>query len=96
MYLRGLAQLRLRRGAEAAEAFQVVLDQKGVYWGGGGPGGIHGTYYAPALVGVARAAVLQRDVSGAKQAYERFFRFWKDADSDIPMLIAARKEYAAL
>jgi eukaryotic-like serine/threonine-protein kinase len=36
------------------------------------------------------------DKAGAKKAYEAFFLTWKDADADLPMLVAAKKEYAAL
>ena len=32
----------------------------------------------------------------AKKTYEQFFAFWKDADPDIPLLLQAGKEYAAL
>ncbi|MGE3277506.1 MAG: protein kinase [Vicinamibacterales bacterium] len=32
----------------------------------------------------------------ARKAYEEFFEFWRDADEDLPVMVAARKEYAAL
>jgi len=32
----------------------------------------------------------------AKAAYQDFLRLWKDADPDIPILIAAKAEYAKL
>ncbi len=32
----------------------------------------------------------------SKAEYEKFFAQWKDADKDLPMLLAARREYAAL
>ena len=31
-----------------------------------------------------------------KREYEKFFEMWKDADKDLPALIAAKKEYAEL
>jgi len=96
MYRRGLALLRLRRGREAAAAFQFVIDQKGVYWGGAGPGGVYSLLFAPAYVGAARAETLAGDVTKAKTMYQDFFELWKDADADIPLLVQARKEYAAL
>jgi hypothetical protein len=34
--------------------------------------------------------------ANAKKAYEAFFVTWKDADADLPMLLAAKKEYASL
>jgi hypothetical protein len=36
------------------------------------------------------------DKAEAKKAYEAFFATWKTADPDLPMLQAAKKEYAAL
>jgi hypothetical protein len=32
----------------------------------------------------------------AKAAYQRFLKLWKDADSDIPILVQAKAEYARL
>ena len=32
----------------------------------------------------------------ARKAYQDFFALWKDADSDIPILIEAKKEYERL
>ncbi|MGA8554495.1 MAG: hypothetical protein WB630_08755 [Candidatus Acidiferrales bacterium] len=34
--------------------------------------------------------------ASAKSAYQDFFALWKDADPDIPILIAAKSEYAKL
>ena len=87
IYLRGLAHLRLKHGPEAAAEFQKILDHKGAYWG---------MTYALSYVGLARAAVLSGDTAKAKKAYQDFLALWKDADSDIPILAEARKEYAAL
>jgi eukaryotic-like serine/threonine-protein kinase len=39
---------------------------------------------------------LQGDTAKAKAAYHDFLALWKDADSDIPILIAAKAEYAKL
>jgi eukaryotic-like serine/threonine-protein kinase len=36
------------------------------------------------------------DTAKAKAAYQDFLRLWKDADPDIPILIAAKAEYAKL
>ncbi len=49
-----------------------------------------------ARVGLARAHVLQGDTAKARAAYEDFFTIWKDADPDIPILVQAKAEYAAL
>ena len=44
----------------------------------------------------ARAAMLQGDTEKARQSYQDFLALWKDADADLPILIAEKKEYAAL
>jgi eukaryotic-like serine/threonine-protein kinase len=39
---------------------------------------------------------MQGDTAKAKTAYNDFFAIWKDADPDIPILVAAKSEYAKL
>jgi eukaryotic-like serine/threonine-protein kinase len=39
---------------------------------------------------------MQGDTAKAKAAYQDFLTLWKDADPDIPILIAAKAEYAKL
>ena len=43
-----------------------------------------------------RRLCLQGDTAKAKAAYHDFLTIWKDADPDIPILIAANAEYAKL
>ena len=31
-----------------------------------------------------------------KKEYEKFFEMWKDADKDLPALIAAKEEFEAI
>jgi hypothetical protein len=31
--------------------------------------------------------------TNARQAYDEFFKLWKEADADLPVLIDAKKEY---
>ena len=45
---------------------------------------------------MARAYVLSGDSAKARVAYQDFLALWKDADPDIPILIAAKAEYAKL
>jgi eukaryotic-like serine/threonine-protein kinase len=85
-YVRGLANLKLNKGAEAATEFKKILDHRGE-----GPLSV---LYPLADLGLARAAALQGDATTARKAYQDFFAFWKDADNDIPVLIEAKKEYA--
>lgn len=49
---------------------------------------------ALAHLGLARAYAVQGDTLKARAAYQDFLRLWKDADPDIPILIAAKSEYA--
>ena len=50
----------------------------------------------PAHLGLARAYVLQADTAQARAAYQDFLTIWKNADPDVPILIAAKAEYAKL
>jgi hypothetical protein len=51
---------------------------------------------ALARLGLARAYALQSNTAKARAAYQDFLTLWKDADPDIPILIAAKSEYAKL
>jgi eukaryotic-like serine/threonine-protein kinase len=42
---------------------------------------------------LGRAYALAGDAAKARSAYQDFFTLWKDADSDIPILITAEAEY---
>ena len=86
-YLQAVVGSSQRNAPDAGAGFQKILDHKGAYWG---------PFYAPSYVGLARAALLAGDTAKAKKAYQDFLALWKDADPDIPILIAAKKEYAAL
>ncbi len=97
-YVRGEAFLAAGRSASAAAEFQKILDHSGIVsncWTG-----------AMAHLGLARAYAMQsRTAKGADAeaarpraltAYRDFFKLWKDADSNIPILKAAKAEYAHL
>jgi len=86
-YLRGIAYLRLNKGAEAAAEFQKILDHKGANWG---------VVYPISFLGAGRAWAIAGDSAKAKKAYENFFGMWKEADHDLPVLAQAKKEFAAL
>ena len=51
---------------------------------------------ALAHLGLARAYAEQGDAAKARIAYQDFFALWKDADPNVPVLIAAKAEYAKL
>jgi serine/threonine protein kinase/tetratricopeptide (TPR) repeat protein len=98
VYERGEAYLAAEQGSAAAAEFQKILDHSGIVlncWTG-----------ALARLGVARANALQAKTSQgadadaarvrALAAYKDFLALWKDADPDVPILIAAKSEYAKL
>jgi eukaryotic-like serine/threonine-protein kinase len=88
IYVRGLAYLRMKDGAKAAGEFQKMLDHRSL---------------APlsellplSQLQLARAYMVSGDTAKARTAYQDFFALWKDADQDIPVLQAARAEYAGV
>ncbi|HYL82631.1 MAG TPA: protein kinase [Candidatus Angelobacter sp.] len=87
-YERGEAYLAAGHGNEAAAAFQQILDHPGLVRNCL-PGAL-------AHLGLARAYALQGDTAKARAAYQDFFALWKDADPDIPILVAAKSEFANL
>ena len=45
---------------------------------------------------ISQAKTIAGDIAGAREAYEKFFEMWKDADEDIPLLLEAKAEYSKL
>ena len=95
-YLRGLAFLRLHKGREAEAEFHKILDHKGANWGSTWQHPNWGQFYSLSYLGMARGSALAGDTAKAKKAFRDFFELWKEADSDIPILVQAKAEYAAL
>ena len=94
-YLRGLAYLDQGAANEALAEFQKILDHKGVLAPKDfNPVGM--TLYPLAHAGRARASRLAGDAEGSRAACEALFALWKDADPEIPVLRAARRECAPL
>jgi eukaryotic-like serine/threonine-protein kinase len=97
-YIRGKAYLAAGQGKPAAAEFQKILDHNGIVW--------NCWTGVLAHLGVARANALQAKTSQgadsdaarvrALAAYKDFLALWKDADPGIPILIAAKSEYAKL
>jgi tetratricopeptide (TPR) repeat protein len=96
VYLRGLAYLGLRKGAEAAAEFKKILDHKGANWGSTWQHPYWGQFYSLSYLGLARTSALAGDPATARKAYQDFLTLWKDADRDIPILQQAKAEYAKL
>ena len=87
-YVRGEALIAEHRYAEAASEFQKILDHRGIV--GLDPIG------ALAHLQLGRVFAVSGDKAKAKAAYEAFLGLWKDADADVPILKAAKAEYARL
>jgi eukaryotic-like serine/threonine-protein kinase len=87
-YLRGQAYLMLHNGTAAGVEFQKVSDHPGI--------ALNSSLGALAQLQRARAAVVAKDTVAAKSAYRDFLTLWKEADSDVPVLIAAKAELARL
>jgi serine/threonine protein kinase/tetratricopeptide (TPR) repeat protein len=98
IYIRGEANLAAGQGAAAAADFQKIIDHSGIVW--------NCWTGALAHLGVARANALQAKTSQgadadaarvrALAAYKDFLESWKDADPNIPILVAAKAEYEKL
>ena len=87
-YLRGEAFLRLHDGRRAASEYAKFTEHWGLVR--------NSPYGALARLGLARAYVLQGDMVKARSAYQAFLTLWKDADTDIPVLKQAQREYARM
>jgi tetratricopeptide (TPR) repeat protein len=88
-YMRGLAYLQLKDARNAIASFQDASRRKGLAYYTGSP-------YALSLLGLGRAYAMAGDKPFAKKAYDTFFSEWKSADSDLPVIAEAKKEYAQL
>jgi DNA-binding winged helix-turn-helix (wHTH) protein/tetratricopeptide (TPR) repeat protein len=86
--------LRARAEAEAgmldaaAQDYLLILDNQGV--------DPIAPVYSLAHLRLARVLVLQKKLDRARDEYNAFFAAWKNADTDLPLSIQARREYAAL
>ncbi|MGB0118234.1 MAG: protein kinase [Terriglobales bacterium] len=87
-YIRGQAYLAQKNGPAAAAEFQKLLDHPALVG--------NGLLGALAHLQIARAYALSGDTAKAKGSYQDFLGLWKDADPDLPILKAAKAEYAKL
>jgi eukaryotic-like serine/threonine-protein kinase len=88
VYVHGEAYLAAHQSKEAVAEFQKILDHRGIV--------LNDPIGAVAHLQIGRAYVMQGDIAKGKAAYSDFLTLWKDADPDIPMLIAAKSEYSKL
>jgi hypothetical protein len=86
-YVRGLAKQKLGRHFEAIADFQKVIDRK---WATQLTTPI---FYRLAQVGSARSYASMGDATKAREMYSTFLTDLKNADTDIPLINAARTEY---
>jgi hypothetical protein len=87
-FFRGQAYLAAHQGGEATAEFQKILDHPGIV--------LNEPIGALAHLQIGRAYAMQGDSAKARAAYHDFLTLWKDADPAIPILIAAKSEYAKL
>jgi hypothetical protein len=88
VFLRGRARLQQGDGAGASLEFQTVLRHRGV--------DPFSPLHAVALLELARARARAGDTAGSRTDYDRFLELWAAADPELPLLVAARRERAAL
>jgi ATP/maltotriose-dependent transcriptional regulator MalT len=88
VYVRGMAYLREGTGQEAVREFQKIIEHPGVVAGE--------SIASLAYLGLARGYAMAGEKAEAKSAYESFLQLWKAADGDVPVLAAAKAEYAKL
>jgi eukaryotic-like serine/threonine-protein kinase len=88
VYVRGEAYLAAHQGKEAAAEFQRILDHRGIV--------LNEPIGALAHLQLGRAYAMQGDTAKSHAAYQDFLTLWKDADTDIPILLQAKAEYAKL
>jgi len=87
VYVRGLAYLAMNDGLAAAAEFQRIIDHRGA---------AKATLYPLAFLQQGRAYAIASSRSDATRAYARFLELWQHADADLPVLVQARQELAAL
>jgi eukaryotic-like serine/threonine-protein kinase len=88
VYVHAEALRAAEQGSQAAGEYHKILDHRGVV--------LYEPIGALAHLGLGRAYALQGEMAKARTAYQDFLTLWKDADPDIPILIAAKAEYAKL
>ncbi len=88
VWVRGQAYLAAHDGVSAAAEFQKLIDHPGIV--------LNQPIGPLAHLGLGRAYALSGDNVKARASYQNFLTLWKDADPDIPILIAAKAEYARL
>jgi tetratricopeptide (TPR) repeat protein len=88
VFVRGESYLRARKSVEAQLEFQKILDRPGVV--------MNSPLTPLARLGQARAYALAGETAKSRKAYEDYFTMWNEADTDLPILVRAKRDFAAL
>jgi tetratricopeptide (TPR) repeat protein len=88
LYLRGEAYRQKGAADEAIRECARILANRGV--------DPLSPVVALAHLVIARAKAGSGDIDGSRRAYEELFSIWQNADADLPILLAARSEFARL
>ena len=88
IYFRGEARRRAGAFAEAARDFHLLIDSRGAE--------PFSSAIPMARLGLARALAAPGDAAGSRRAYQDLIEMWRNADPDLPVLLQARAEAAAL
>jgi tetratricopeptide (TPR) repeat protein len=88
LFIRAHAALGMNAYSDAAQAFQVILDNRGVL--------PYSVFHPLAWLGRARAYAGLGQAAESLRSYEAAFTIWSHADPDLPLLATARREAAAL
>jgi len=88
VYVRGQAYLLGHKGQASVAEFQKFIANPGIV--------LNFPTGALALLQLGRAEAITGDTAKARAAYNDFLTLWKNADSDIPILRAAKAEFAKL
>jgi eukaryotic-like serine/threonine-protein kinase len=87
-FARGFVELERGNAEGAAAMFKRMVDRHGAALT---------SYFAPlSRLYYARALAKLGKRDDSRREYERVFEIWKAADPDLPIVVAAKKEYAAL
>jgi hypothetical protein len=88
IYVRGEGYLAAHQGTAATTEFQKIIDHRGL--------AVNEPIAALAHLQLGRSFAISGDTANARAAYQDFLALWKGADPDIPILKAAKAEYAKL
>jgi tetratricopeptide (TPR) repeat protein len=86
-FMIGFVNLQLGIADVAAQHFKTLVDRKAATLS---------SICAEAPLYYGRALGKLGKVEEGRKAYEQFFETWTHADANLPLLVAAKKEYAAL